>query len=116
MAAIQHFLHFLGRDLTGPDDVLVIAVRVILVIPGDKINVHLPGPSIVEFYNKDVFGSRRARRHIPESSSRLRSLAHRRIARPVCVSVRVPLAFTWSERPSTFPHSGIMAGPYRRSL
>jgi hypothetical protein len=29
MVVGEHYLYFLGRDLTGPDDVLVIAVRVI---------------------------------------------------------------------------------------
>jgi hypothetical protein len=31
----EHLLHLLGGHLSGPDDVLVIAVRVILGIPDD---------------------------------------------------------------------------------
>ena len=54
----EHFVYFLGRDLTGSDDVLVIAVRVIFDIPGDQVDVYRPDPSIVEFYNEVSRASR----------------------------------------------------------
>jgi hypothetical protein len=40
MVVGKNFLYFLGSDLTGSDDVLVISVRVIFGIPGEQVDVH----------------------------------------------------------------------------